>query len=184
MNQRATLDEMREAILSTAHTQVAAVFDSEASARASISEVEEATDVEDRQVTIVNPSDTNFSEKLEADSQKLGKHMWYAHLLLGAAGLLIGLFVGWLLVNFGPALTQNNPLFTYIAMISPGIFVGLFVAGLISLRPDRSEIIDTVRHAIRRKHYAVIINMKKHQSVKTVSEVLSRKSHKVVDAAS
>ncbi|WP_018981628.1 hypothetical protein [Salinimonas chungwhensis] len=184
MTQRNNLDEMRAAILSTEHTQVAAVFDTEASARASVDEVEDATDVTESQVTFVSPMDDTFSQKLEADSKKLGKHMWYAHLILGAAGLLVGLIAGWLLVSFGPALTQSNPLFTYIAMISPGIFVGLFVAGLISLRPDRSEIIDTVRHAIRRKHYAVIINMKKNQSVKNVAEILSKTSHKVVEAAS
>ncbi|WP_232364936.1 hypothetical protein [Salinimonas marina] len=90
--------------------------------------------------------------------------------------------MAWLLVSFGPALTQNNPLFTYIAMISPGIFIGLFIAGLISLRPDRSEVIDTVRHAIRRKHFAVIVNLKQSQSPARISELLGQRSHKVVEA--
>lgn len=184
MSQDSTLEEMRAAVLSSQHTQIAAVFDNEQQARDSLAELEEATEISRAQVTLIDPNDAHFSEKLEGDSQKLGKHMWHAHLLLGALGLVIGMLVGWLLVNFGPALTRNNPLFTYIAMISPGIFVGLFIAGLVSLRPDRSEIIDTVRHAIRRKQFAIVVNLKKNQSVKTVSDVLDRKSRKVVEAAS
>jgi len=79
-------------------------------------------------------------------------------------------------------LTQNNPLFTFIAMISPGVFIGLFTAGLFNLRPDRTEIIDTVRHAIRRKHFAVVVNLTKSQQASQVSSLLARRSHKVTEA--
>ena len=108
--------------------------------------------------------------------------MWYSHLILGGAGLLIGMIVAYVLVEFGPALTQNNPLFTYIAMISPGIFIGLFVAGLLSLRPDRTEIIDVVREAVRNKRYAVIVNLRKGQPVDTIRELFSRHSDRVIAA--
>ena len=175
---------LRANVVSNGELQVAAVFPSKIKVQEVLEIVQEETSVEASQIEIIEAGDPNMSEKLERNSASIGKSMWSSHLLLGSVGLVVGLVAASLLTLFGPALTQQNPLFTYIAMISPGIFVGLFVAGLISLRPDRSEIIDTVRHAIRRKHYAVIINMKKHQSVKAVSEVLSRKSHKVVAAAS
>ena len=82
----------------------------------------------------------------------------------------------------GPALTQQNPLFTYIALISPGIFTGLFIAGLLGLRPDRSQIIQTVRHAVRRKKVALVINLEKSQSVSDVSQFLNNRSNTVVEA--
>ncbi|WP_218353031.1 hypothetical protein [Alteromonas lipotrueiana] len=182
MHERSKIDEMREAVFASQHTQIAAVFESVEDAHESVTELTSKGSLDAKQITLIDPQDSDFSEKIEIDSQKLGKHMWYSHLWLGGIGLVLGLGMAWLLVSFGPALTQNNPLFTYIAMISPGIFIGLFVAGLISLRPDRSEIIDTVRHAIRRKHYAVVVNLRKNQSPAKISELLGHRSHKVVEA--
>ncbi|AXR06448.1 hypothetical protein [Salinimonas sediminis] len=184
MSDRSTLDEMRDAVMASRLTQIAAVFETEQDARESVSALTTTAHIDAQQITLIDPQDSDFGRKIEDDSNKLGKHMWRAHLWLGAFGLALGLAVAWALVNFGPQLTQNNPLFTYIAMISPGIFVGLFVAGLISLRPDRSEIIDTVRHALRRKHYAVVVNLRKNQSAAKISELLSHRSHKVVEAIS
>ena len=182
MQEKSKIDEMRDAIMASQQTQIAAVFESEQDAHESVTVLTSKGNVDAKQIILIDPQDDDFSRKIEDDSEKLGKHMWYSHLWLGVGGLLLGLGVAWLLVSFGPALTQNNPLFTYIAMISPGIFIGLFIAGLISLRPDRSEVIDTVRHAIRRKHFAVIVNLKQSQSAARVSELLGQRSHKVVEA--
>ncbi|QJR82487.1 hypothetical protein CA267_017860 [Alteromonas pelagimontana] len=183
MNSPANHENIRAAFLSPQHIQVAAVFETADEARASVTDVEHDTGVGRDQITIVDPTDSHFSEKLEGDSESIGRMMWNSHLILGAVGLAVGLTIAFLLVQFGPELTQNNPMFTFIALISPGIFIGLFVAGLMGLRPDRTEIIDTVRHAIRRKHYAVIVNLKKHQSIKAVVDVLSQRSRKVVESA-
>ena len=108
--------------------------------------------------------------------------MWSSHLLLGAVGLVVGLIAAFLLTQFGPAITQQNPLFTYIALISPGLFIGLFVAGLIGLRPDRNEVIQTVRHAVRYGKVALVINLKKTQSASQVTKLLKQHSDNVVES--
>lgn len=164
------------------NTQLASIFAEQDKAKYTISEVIRHTPVAPEQITVISPNDPDFNRKLEGESKELGKMMWYSHLILGGAGLFIGMIVAYVLVEFGPALTQNNPLFTYIAMISPGIFIGLFVAGLLSLRPDRTEVIDVVREAVRNKHYAVIVNLRKGQSVEAISELFSEHSQRVVAA--
>jgi hypothetical protein len=73
-------------------------------------------------------------------------------------------------------------MFTYIALISPGIFIGLFIAGLLGLRPDRNQIVQTVRHAIRNKQVALIISLKQSQSVKELEAVLRPHANDVVEA--
>ncbi len=164
------------------NTQLASIFAEQDKAKYTISEVIRHTPVAPEQITVISPNDPDFNRKLEGESRELGKMMWYSHLILGGAGLLIGMIVAYVLVEFGPALTQNNPLFTYVAMISPGIFIGLFVAGLLSLRPDRTEVIDVVREAVRNKHYAVIVNLRKGQPVDIISELFSKHSQRVVAA--
>ena len=108
--------------------------------------------------------------------------LWSSHLLLGSVGLVVGLVAASLLTLFGPALTQQNPLFTYVALISPGIFIGLFIAGLIGLRPDRNQVIQTVRHAVRFGKVALVINLKKSQSSSKVSQLLKQHTDKVVES--
>lgn len=175
-------ESFNSSFISSSQTQVAAVYDSVDSVKHSIDDITSGTDIERSQITIVDPQDDHFSEKLEGASAPLGKKLWHSHLVLGGSGLLLGLVVAYLLVQFGPALTQNNPLFTYIALISPGLFLGLFAAGLMGIRPDRTEIIDTVRHAIRNRRYAIVVNMKSHQSVSRLAEIMGQRSRKVVEA--
>ena len=181
MSDNATLSEIKT-IFKSQNNQVAAVFDSQSDADSSVQTVRDAG-IEPEQITLIRPMDTHFSEKLEQESRKIGKSLWHSHLIFGSAGLLAGLFAAFMLVMFGPELTQNNPTFTFIALISPGLFIGLFIAGLLGLRPDRDEIIQTVRSAVRRKKFALIIDLKKEQSSSRIRKLLSSNSNTVVVAA-
>lgn len=93
---------------------------------------------------VISFNDLNFNCKLEGESKELGKMMWYLYFIFGGVGLLIGMIVVYVLVEFGFVFMQNNLLFIYIVMVSLGIFIGLFVVGLLSLCFDCIEIIDVV----------------------------------------
>lgn len=172
----------RTKLVGSEQVQVASVFDTKSDANKAIEQMVRGTDVKPQQVTLIEPDDNEFNRKLEGDSESLGKMMWYSHLLLGAAGLAVGLITAYLLVNIGPALTQQNPMFTYIALVAPGIFLGVFVAGLLSIRPDRMQIIEVVRKAVKAKHYTVIVNLRSGQSVTKVREFFTRHSDHVVES--
>ena len=173
---------LRANVVSNGELQVAAVFPSKRKVQEVLEIVQEETSVEASQIEIIEAGDPNMSEKLERNSASIGKSMWSSHLLLGSVGLVVGLVTAFLLTLFGPALTQQNPLFTYIAMISPGIFIGLFIAGLIGLRPDRNQVIQTVRHAVRFGKVALVINLEKSQSSSKVSQLLRQHTDKVVES--
>ncbi|MDO6568094.1 hypothetical protein Q4561_13555 [Alteromonas sp. 1_MG-2023] len=180
--QSANHENLRASLAPTDQIQVAAIFEDKLSAKQTIQQLANSTNVSTDQVSFIDASDTQISQKLEQESKHIGKNLWHSHLMLGGIGLLVGILAAFLLVSFGPELTQQNPLFTYIALISPGIFTGLFVAGLVGLRPDRSEIVQAVRHAIRRNHVAVVINLKKSQSASDISSFLHSRSKTVVEA--
>ena len=175
-------ENVRANVVSNDELQVAAVFSSKQKVREVLEIVQNKTSVEPSQVEIIEAGDAKLSAKLERNSESIGKSMWSSHLLLGSLGLVAGLIAAFLLTQFGPALTQQNPLFTYIALISPGLFIGLFVAGLIGLRPDRNEVIQTVRHAVRYGKVALVINLRKSQSSSKVSQVLKQHSDNVVES--
>ena len=175
-------ENFRTRVVPDKELQVAAIFSSNKKVQEVIQIVTDNTNIEGSQIEVIEASDPNMSKKLERNSESIGKSMWTSHLLLGSVGLAVGLLTAFLLTQFGPALTKQNPLFTYIALISPGLFIGLFVAGLIGLRPDRNEVVQTVRHAVRYGKVALIVNLKESQSAANLSQLLNQHSDKVVES--
>lgn len=175
-------ENFRTRVVPDKELQVAAIFSSNQKVQEVIQIVTDNTNIEGSQIEVIEASDPNMSKKLERNSESIGKSMWTSHLLLGSVGLAVGLITAFLLTQFGPDLTKQNPLFTYIALISPGLFIGLFVAGLIGLRPDRNEVVQTVRHAVRYGKVALIINLKESQSAANLSQLLNQHSDKVVES--
>ncbi|GFD68514.1 hypothetical protein [Alteromonas sp. KUL106] len=175
-------ENFRTRVVPDKELQVAAIFSSNQKVQEVIQIVTDNTNIEGSQIEVIEASDPDMSKKLERNSESIGKSMWTSHLLLGSVGLAVGLLTAFLLTQFGPALTKQNPLFTYIALISPGLFIGLFVAGLIGLRPDRNEVVQTVRHAVRYGKVALIINLKESQSAANLSQLLNQHSDKVVES--
>lgn len=175
-------ENLRAKVITNGELQVAAVFPSKQSLQDAMTSIKDEASVEPSQMEIIEAGDPKMSEKLERNSASIGKSMWSSHLLLGSLGLVVGFIAAFLLTQFGPALTQQNPLFTFIALISPGLFIGLFVAGLLGLRPDRNELIQTVRHAVRYGEVALVVNLKKSQSSSKVSQLLKQHTDSVVES--
>ncbi|WP_232364935.1 hypothetical protein [Salinimonas marina] len=84
MHEHSKIDEMREAIMASQQTQIAAVFESEQDAHESVKVLTSKGKLDAKQIVVIDPQDHDFSRKIEDDSEKLGKHMWYSHLWLGA----------------------------------------------------------------------------------------------------
>jgi len=165
-----------------AQGQIAAIYDNKAQATSSARALIERSVVSESQVTLIEGTEDDFGKKLEQDSTVIGNHLWSSHLKMGALGLGAGFIVASLLVAFGPALTQQNPIFTFIALISPGLFLGLFIAGLFALRPDRNNIIQTVRHGLRNGKAALVVNTKTPDGVTKVKNILENHSNNIVMA--
>ncbi|MFS1702976.1 hypothetical protein [Alteromonas sp. AMM-1] len=171
---------IRSDVTGQSHAQLASIFSEYNSARSAIGDVIQKTDLTAQQITVVTPHDGQFNRLLESESKALGKMMLYSRLILGGAGLLIGVAIAYMLVAFGPHFAQAHSLGISIAAISPCVFIGLFVAGLLRLRPDETEIIDVVREAIRNKQCAVIINLRDGQSLERMRKVFAQHSERVV----
>ncbi|MFW8591615.1 hypothetical protein ACOI22_12485 [Glaciecola sp. 2405UD65-10] len=112
--------------------------------------------LKDSKIKIIEPTDAATGQKLEGNSRAIGANMLNLHVKYAAIGLGIGLLIALLLVLFGPTLTQSNPTFTFIALISPGIFIGTFYAGLRSLKPEH-DIINQQTVAAKQNDYWTLL---------------------------
>jgi hypothetical protein len=99
--------------------------------------VKSRTGLNDDKIEVIARDDGEVEAKIEKSPQKLGKYMLSVHLKYSLIGLIIGMMIATALVLAEVDFTHENIIFTYIAFISPGIFIGSFVAGLMSLNPAR-----------------------------------------------
>lgn len=96
--------------------------------------------IAEHKIEVIEPLDHGTSEKLEGKSKPIRESIFKLHITFGVLGLIIGMGLAFLLVEFGPAFTATNSMFTYIALISPSLFIGLFIAGLFSLKPQHDQV--------------------------------------------
>lgn len=112
----------------------------------------------DASMQILGPKHSKLSETLEGNSELIGQSMLILHICYASLGLVSGLLLATLLVQYGPPLFNNSPVFTYIALISPGIFIGLFIAGLRSLKPERDPINISIVESAQAGDWALVID--------------------------
>jgi len=138
--------------------RVAATYESRDAAEQAEAALSQKLGLHNEAMKIIAPDDSKRAEKLEGKSKIIGKNMLQLHLRNASLGLLIGLIIAYLLVNYGPAATQNSPLFTYIALISPGIFIGTFWAGFRSLKPEHDSLNQDAVAARQKKYWMLLVN--------------------------
>ena len=111
----------------------------------------------DQQAFIVGPKDPMAPRKLEPDSRGIGRTLLMSHLLLGAAGALVGLLAGWLLIRNWPA-AALSPGYTLFVATALGAVFGMLLAGLISIRPDHVVLIRQAHAARKRGRWIVAVH--------------------------
>ena len=162
-------------ILSCADLRVGAAVNDKQSAERLEEALLEKNLAEQKHIKIMDPNDKNADAQLKQHREKeIGSNMLNWHLYLGSMGVVIGFLVAGALVSYGPAFTQANYL-TFIALLSLGLFLGLFASGLISLRPDKDAFNQSMTSSIAKGKWAIIIKPNSESQRSKVMKYL--KSH-------
>jgi len=135
-------------------TLVAATFPNRASA------VDAATalqaELPQTEVDLIHPHDVHLARKLEPESQGIWRTASRSHLMLGLAGLVLGAGVAATLIGIGWPAAVKSPMLATLFLSNLGLFVGLMVAGLLTLRPDRSRVVTSIRKRSLSGDWAVV----------------------------
>jgi hypothetical protein len=135
-------------------TLVAATFSDQATAAEAATELR--ADLPQVEVDLVRPRDADFARKMEPESTGIWRTAIRSHLLLGPAGLLVGALAAATLVGLGWPAAASSPMFTFLFLATLGLFAGLMLAGLLTLRPDRSRVTLSIRRRSRTGQWAVV----------------------------
>ncbi|WP_024890626.1 hypothetical protein [Luteimonas huabeiensis] len=142
----------------TSDSKVAAVFDSEAAARAAAAEIRSALGLQDSQVQVVTPHDRYPGRKLEPEGRGIFRTILIAHYKLGIVGLIVGALVFAALWAMGIEAVANSPWLAGGLIVGYGGVFGLMAGGLVSLRPDHDPYLLKVRGALKAGRSAVVVH--------------------------
>jgi len=135
-------------------TLVAATFSDPVSAADAATELR--ADMPQVEVDLVRPRDADFARKMEPDTEGIWRTAVRSHRVLGPAGLLVGAAAAAMLVSLDWPAAARSPMLTALFLGTLGLFAGLMLAGLLTLRPDRSRVTLSIRRRNRAGQWAVV----------------------------
>jgi hypothetical protein len=154
------------------NSKVAAVFAQEFSARQAASGVADALSLVPSQVQVITPVEPHPGHKLEPESSGIWRTIVVAHVRLGIAGAVVGLLVFAALYASGLAFIVNSPVAAALAMLFFGAVGGLFLGGLVSLRPDHDRYVEATRDAMASGRTTVVVHAHSMEQREQAAEFL------------
>lgn len=136
--------------------KVSAQYNSQESADRAVEILVNKAHIPRFQIRVVQPYDTNMARKIEPESKGVARTLAKSHTVLGIGGLVLGLVLAAVLVMIGPEMTRASPMFTFIALGFLFTFLGLLLAGAVSLRPDNDPMLEKTRTATDTGHWTVV----------------------------
>jgi hypothetical protein len=122
-------------------------------------------------VDIVQPNDKQWMRKLEPEGRAIRQTAFRSHAVLMAVGFALGVVLSLLLVSSWVA-AAASPWMTGIAVTLISTLVGGMVAGLLTLRPDRSAVAMQVKAGLNEGQWAVVAHPRDEAAAAQASEML------------
>ena len=161
------------------NSKVAAVFDRGTTARAAAAAVAEAIGLEPAQVTVITPDEPRADARLEPESRGIWRTIVVAHLRLGIAGAVLGVLAFGLLQWRGVPFIVQSPWASALVLVGFGAVAGLFLGGLVALRPDHDRYIQATHDAMDARRTTVVVHAFSSQQQEAAAEFLAARGAEV-----
>ena len=167
-------------------TKVAGLFMNRSGAEDAAQQVKRTAGLDDAQVNLVGPPDGDtpgspaFSSKLEPEQAGIWRTLVRAHLVSGAAGVVAGILLYLGFIVAGNAAVVSTAGMSFAVFVFFGGVLGLLVGGLLTARPDHVLVIASVRRAIRKGRWAVVIHPVTQAQIDGAVSELRGRSYRVV----
>jgi len=156
-----------------ATTKLAAFFDTQDQLEKVSSELRRVGGLQNPQLWVVRPHDSDFERKLEPETQGVARTAVRAHLVLGAIGLVLGLVLWGALYAMGIRAVVASPIYSGGAIVAFAVVAGLLLGGLITARPDHQVVIRAVENATKAGRWSLVMHPRDVAQCKAVEAVLA-----------
>lgn len=156
------------------NSKVAAVFPMSASARSAATALVDQLGFKPAQVKLITPDNAADTDiKLEPESRNIWRTIVVAHWKLAVLGAVAGAVVFAVLMLMQVPYVATSPLAALGWLVLYGTIGGLFLGGLVALRPDHDRYIQAVRDAIAAGSSAVVVHALSSQQQNDAADFLA-----------
>ncbi|MGB3288020.1 MAG: hypothetical protein WBA83_01970 [Burkholderiaceae bacterium] len=163
-----------------ATTKIAAIFDTESGAASAAATLHSTIGLHTTQLRLIKPYEKGYSRKLEPEPRGIARTAVRAHLILGAAGLLAGAVLWWLLYAFQIPAIVSLPKSSAGAILFFSAIGGMLLGGLVTARPDHQLVIQRVRDATQSGHWSLVVHPRNPSQCDAVMSALQRLGPEIV----
>ncbi|MQP77210.1 hypothetical protein CQ393_15110 [Stenotrophomonas sp. MYb238] len=140
------------------NSKLAAVFPAQAPAQAAAADLVEQLGFQPAQVKLLTPDTADVDIKLEPEGGGIWRTIVLAHLKLCVLGALAGAAIFAAMLLAGIPFVENSPWTAGGWWVLYGAIGGLFLGGLVALRPDHDRYIQAARKAVAAGRSAVVVH--------------------------
>ncbi len=155
-----------------ATTKLAGFFDSQEALESVSSELRRLSGLQNTQLWVVRPHDSNFERKLEPETQGVARTAIRAHLLLGGLGTIAGVLLFVVLYALEVPAVRSSPYYSGGAIVVFALVAGLLAGGLITARPDHQIVIRAVDEATKAGRWSLVVHPRDEVQCKSAESVL------------
>ena len=155
------------------NSKLAAVFDSEASARAALDALVSGAGLQASQVKLVTPTEPHPNIKLQPEGKGIWRTVLMAHLWFGIGGVVAGGLAWAVLMWLGVTLIGRSAVMSAVAFVFIGAVAGLMLGGLVALRPDQDRYVQATQDAIAERRFTVVVHALSSDEADRAATVLS-----------
>ena len=161
------------------NSKLVAVFDDAVTARTAASAIQSGIPLEASQVQVVLPGEAELERKLEPENRGIWRTIGLAHLKLGVLGGVVGALAFALMYSLGIQFIVQSPWAASLIFMSYGTIAGLFLGGLVVLRPDHDRYIQAARDAASVGRASVIVHAFSRDQAATAGDLLRKRGGEV-----
>ncbi|WP_017443817.1 hypothetical protein [Gayadomonas joobiniege] len=140
--------------------KVSAVYPTREQTESVAKHLKEEAHLTEQDIKIVPPQDDSLHNKLQPEDKGVRKTLSSTHIILAALGATFGFLVATYLDFSGVTFVLEQPFVSYAVLCIIFAMLGMFAAGLISLRPDQDPLMQSARDANQHNKWVLIVHAK------------------------
>ncbi|MGY1457872.1 MULTISPECIES: hypothetical protein [unclassified Luteimonas] len=161
------------------NSKLAAVFDSAGAARDAAAAMIAEIGLQPAQVKVIAPDEPDANIKLEPEGGGIWRTIVIAHVRLGILGAVLGAAAFGTMMWMGVPFVARSPVAAGLATIFFGAVGGLFLGGLVAIRPDHDRYVQATHDAMDAHRTTVVVHALSRDEQSRAKEFLAARGGEV-----
>ena len=167
-------------------SKLAGVYGQQDAAEGAASRLAGVAGLQAAQMRVLGPQDAKlshheiFARSVEPEVGGIFRTMLRTHAVFAVVGAVVGVVLFALVYASGLAMVVASPVFSFAVIVGFATIFGMLFAGLLSLRPDHTVLMNELRSALNERRWAVVVHPTSEQQFDAAKQALQASGAQVL----